>query len=146
MLIIYNNKNIVSISGFKSCSNITEDMVDSITISDMPPDQQLYRIYDNDFMKKVWAAKDVGVGIELIFDEGKPVGIKTDIVKLTCPATTAVNQSVIISVDHDASLFIDGEQKAIGTEWQIVFETPGTYLIEVDAGKHGKVSQEVVVS
>lgn len=66
-------------------------------------------------------------------------------VTLTCPTTTTVNTSVDISTDYEAILYIDGVQQTTGTTWQVIFETAGTYLVEVDAGRHGKVSREVVV-
>jgi len=78
---------------------------------------------------------------------------------LSCPSTALSGRAVAISVTTEnngeetgdgveAALYIDGAEQARGPmpiTWPVIFDTPGTYLIEVDAGRHGRVSREVMV-
>jgi len=45
-------------------------------------------------------------------------------------------------------LYIDGEEQAHGQmpcTWPVIFEIPGTYTVEIDAGRHGRIKKQVVV-
>jgi len=70
------------------------------------------------------------------------------------PPNVFVNEPVNITAkaengdNKEAILYIDGEEQArasMPATWSVIFETPGIYRIEVDAGRHGKVEKQVVV-
>lgn len=77
-----------------------------------------------------------------------------ELVEITCSSSTTINIPIDISVSAlngdgiEAILYIDDIEQArdlMPTTWQVQFDSIGNYLIEVDAGKHGKVSKVVKV-
>ena len=75
MLIIYDKitHETISISGIRGQG--TREEIDSINVSDLPETQAEYRIYDSDIINQVWAAMDLGDGIDVVFEGETPTGI-----------------------------------------------------------------------
>lgn len=112
-----------------------------------------FRVHDVEDRELVNSILQCG-SYDLAFNEnGEATGIENIYYKPTIviPDMIRAGEQALIRVKDEGEtvvLYIDGIEYASGLvpiDWQVVFETPGTYLIEVDAGRHGKVSQEVVV-
>lgn len=76
MLIVFNKttKKVISVSGIRGSA--TAEVIDRMTVVDLPEGQDEYRIYDNETINQVWQALDAGGGVELVFDGEMPTGIQ----------------------------------------------------------------------